>query len=465
MSRRTILVESQSLTVALDDPPPIAERWSALAIGRLLDEETGHLAAAPLRGRADRAAVTVTGPGDGTFCLVARPWLACPPLLAPSYDVGATIEVDGYLPADVTTTVPIPQRQIVAPAPVVGSPLLVLNTIVGLVPGQLLSIGPAKSEERARIRHLGPGPQQVTLDGGLGLPHVIGDVVVADEWTPVDVGAVPLRRPPVIVRGRTVRRNPATNTVTAVPNASVVLLDFWTTLASVKALLPGSMTDPNPATRAFLATIFPGLVAPRALGLGQVGRQDLVPVAGDIRFLVRAVAAGAMTLRVSDRQAIAPGTVLRIEGDDPERREAVTVVTVTGFGPPDQAGDVVVELPFRMPHREGTRIERVLPQPPAPTAPLRREARPADRSVFVSSLVQLPDNIDVRLTGGAPAVERQHLERYETKSDANGYFALPPVHRVAALRLRFTAPPLAPVDRTVHPEYGPLENWLDVVFA
>ncbi len=198
---------------------------------------------------------------------------------------------------------------------------------------------------------------------------------------------------------------------------------------------------------------------------GKSSRQDLAPVAGDIRFLVRAVPAGATTLRVSDRQAIAPGTVLRIEGDDPERREAVTVVSVTGFGPPDQAGDVVVELPFRMPHREGTRIERVLPQPPAPTVPLRREARPADRLIFVSSLAGLPDNIDVRLTGGPSAVERQHLERYETKSDANGYFALPPVHRVAALRLRFTAPPLAPVDHTVHPEYGPLENWLDVVFA
>ena len=54
---------------------------------------------------------------------------------------------------------------------------------------------------------------------------------------------------------------------------------------------------------------------------------------------------------------------------------------------------------------------------------------------------------------------------FEATSDANGYFALPPVHRVAALQLHATAPLLTPVDITFHPQYGPLENWLDIVFA
>ena len=59
--------------------------------------------------------------------------------------------------------------------------------------------------------------QQVTLDGGLGLPHGIGDPVVADAWQPVDLGAVPVRRRPVVIRGRAVRRDTVTNVVTAVP--------------------------------------------------------------------------------------------------------------------------------------------------------------------------------------------------------------------------------------------------------
>jgi hypothetical protein len=110
-------------------------------------------------------------------------------------------------------------------------------------------------------------------------------------------------------------------------------------------------------------------------------------------------------------------------------------------------------------------VVRVLPQPPAPAVPLRRDVEPGDRSVFVSNLATLPDDIDVRFTGGVAPTERQHLRRYETQSNANGYFALPPVHRVAALRLHVTAAPLTPVDLTIHPEYGQGENWLDVLFA
>jgi hypothetical protein len=465
MSRRTLIANGRSITTALDEPVPVAERWSALAVGRLVDEETGRSAAGILQGETDRTGVTVTGSADGTFCLVGRPWLACPPLLALSYSIDATITVNQYLPVDVTVVVPSRQRQIITPAPILGSPLLTLNDVTGLHPGQLMAIGPATNEERARILHLGPGVQQITFDGALNLPHSVGDPVVADAWIPVDLGTIGLRRAPVVLRGRTFRRNSATDTVTPVPNATVTLLDFWTSLAAVRAALPGSMTDPNPATRAFLVTNSPGLVAGRVVGPGSVQRQDLLTVPLDDRFLIGAVAEGDAAFRVSSRQSLLPGTVLRIDPDDPELSEAVTVVTVTGLGPPDSAGDVTIALPLCRPHRAGTRITRVIPQPPAIAAVLRRDARPRDRALFVNSLAQLPHDIDARVTGGTPPDERQHLRRYQTTSNLDGYFELPPVHRVAALRLEFAAPLLTNVDVTVHPEYGGPEQWIDVLFA
>jgi hypothetical protein len=451
--------------VAVDEGPPVAERWSALAMGQVIDEETGRPAAVPLIGRADHLGVTVTAAGDGNFCLVARPWLACPPLRAASYSFTATLEATGYLPVDVAVVVPSRQRSLIAPAPALGGDVITLDNVAALRPGQLLAIGPANSEERARIRHLGPGPQQVTLTGRLGLPHALGDHVVADDWTPVTLGTVGMRRPPVVVRGRAVRRDAATNTVTPVPLATVRLVDFWTTLAALRAALPGAMTDPNPATRAFLLSISPGLVATRDAASSQVSRQNLLPTAGSERFLVASVAAGASAIRVSDRQALASGAVLRLDADDGDIAESITVTGVRGLGAPNQEGELTLALPLRASHRSGARLHLVVPQPAAAGVAFRRDVRALDRALFVADATTLPDDIDVRLTGGATAAERQHAHHIEAITDAAGFFALPPVHRVAALKLRATAPPLSPIEITYHPEYGPLENWVEVVFA
>jgi hypothetical protein len=253
--------------------------------------------------------------------------------------------------------------------------------------------------------------------------------------------------------------------VTAVPNATITLSDFWFTLADVRAQLPGAMTDPNPATRAFIVAIVPGLVTSRDVGLGQVARQDLTPAVADDRLLIAAVGDGDRRCRVSDRHGLAAGTVLRVDPDRPDIVESITVTAVTGFGPPNQPGDLTLELPFRRSHRAGTRLVPVMPQPPGPSTLLRRDARPGDVVVFVAGLAALPDDVDVQVTGGVLPIERQRLTRVEATSDVDGYFALPPVHRVAALQLHATAPPLAPIDLPFQPEYATPENWLDVVFA
>jgi hypothetical protein len=465
MSRRSVVVGSRPFVVSLDDPPAVAEQWWALAIGRLVDEGTGEPAAALTTGSVPRAGVSVKSSGDGTFALVARPWLACPPLLAPSYSFTATLETEGYLPVELAVDVPSRQRQIANPAPPPGSAGMTLSSIADLTPGQRLAIGPSAMEERGVIRHLGPGALEVTLDGGLYQGRNLGDPVVADAWFPIDLGVVGLRRPPVVLRGRTVRRDPATNSVAPVANATVALIDFWTALGDLRAQLPGAMNDPNPATRAFMVSLTPGLVAPRDVGPGVIARQVLTPAINDDRFLATAVAAGTSTFPISNRQGILAGSLLRLDVDQPVGSETVEVASVTGFGPPDQAGDVSITLPLRASHRAGARVVPLTAAPPQPAVALRRSAQPGDRTLFVASLSSLPDGADGLLTGGAAAGERQHIYRIETTSDAGGYFALPPVHRVAALRLRATALGLSPVTFDVHPEYAGPEQVLDVAFT
>ena len=68
MTRRTVVADSRTLLVAVDDAPPVAERWSALATGLAVDEETGQAAATRMSGGSPQLGVTVTAPGDGSFC-------------------------------------------------------------------------------------------------------------------------------------------------------------------------------------------------------------------------------------------------------------------------------------------------------------------------------------------------------------------------------------------------------------
>ena len=60
MSRRSIADGSRAYVVAIDEGFPVAERWSALAVGLAIDEEREQPAAVPMKGWTDRVGVTVT---------------------------------------------------------------------------------------------------------------------------------------------------------------------------------------------------------------------------------------------------------------------------------------------------------------------------------------------------------------------------------------------------------------------
>src|SRR5262245_295223 len=114
MSRQTITVDTRQLTVAFDDAPPVAEHLWALAQGRAEDEITESAPASLLRIRVTEPRLDVNYGDDGTFCLVARPWLRFPPLSATSYDVHLSFEAGGYSPTALTVNIPSHQRIIAA---------------------------------------------------------------------------------------------------------------------------------------------------------------------------------------------------------------------------------------------------------------------------------------------------------------------------------------------------------------
>jgi hypothetical protein len=115
-------------------------------------------------------------------------------------------------------------------------------------------------------------------------------------------------------------------------------------------------------------------------------------------------------------------------------------------------------------HLAGARVQRLLPAAPAPAASLRDASEAGDRCIFVDDATGLDATGWVRLGTGAPD---DHLQAtaVHAVSDANGYFRLPPLHRMAALALSATAPASTPVTVSFQPDYSQRENWLDVVFT
>src|SRR5262249_23420912 len=157
-----------------------------------------------------------------------------------------------------------------------------------------------------------------------------------------DLGAVDLRRAPVLIHGRAVRRNALTNTVTPVANADLVLTDFWYTLAAFRAQQPGLMTQPNPALRAFALSVAPGLYASRAAGVGPLATLAFTTNAVDDRVLLDAAEPGGTKLRLSRRHGLAKNDVIRVDADAPDRAEVLRVADLTGFGTDAMPGDVAL---------------------------------------------------------------------------------------------------------------------------
>jgi hypothetical protein len=473
-----------------DDAPLVAHRDWAIACAQLVDDVGGAPLAVPFRARvvlpgtaAERAqdgswvrrterAVTVKAGADGTFALVARPWLRVSPFVAPA---GLTVRVDadGFLPLLHTFPIAYDQRFVVAPAPAAGSRTVTLGDTTNLVAGQVLLFGPPGLPQYVRIRSVGAG-NVVTLAAGLVGNHAVGDVVFPDAFAAPAPVVLALRRAPVRIVGRVVARNTAANVATPVAGASITVTDFWRTRADVVAdPAHGAMTDPNPALRQFAVALSPGALAERAVGAG-VGTLALPPVVGDDRTLALPADGDATRLNVSRRQNLLPAPaplanrLLLVDADDPDAAEFQSVATVQpAAGAPDEPARLGLELPLRRAHRAGARVSRVAAPALLPPAPqlLRAATAPGDRCAFVDGLGALPAAGTLRLTGGGPVVDEfQRFERLETLSGVDGEYALPPLHRMArvALTVDDGAGHVQVVE--LEPEYGEREQRLDVVY-
>ena len=461
MSYETVTVDSYTYSVAFDAPLPVRAHPWAIAHGHVLDELTGAPPLVPVTIQVQEPGLSVFGGTDGNFALVAVPWQRFS-----MFDTGALVlhlhaSASGYVDLDWQGQLLDLRRHIAAPFASAGASVVTLDNVSGLYNGQRLWFGPTGAhEETARILAIDSGLNQVTLAAPVQFGHMVGDVVVADEYTSTELDTVILRRTPTVLRGRVFRRDDATQSVIPLSGAHITLTDFWRSLPALRAMLPGAMTDPNPASRQFALACAPGVYLSHPIGTA-VQALPLPQVAGADKALAEPCASGALQVSLTDRIGVAANDVLRVDSMQGDAAELLPVQSVPTIGSAVEPTTASLSMPAHAAHSTGAGVQVLQPQAPTASASLRDATAPGDRCIFVDDASGMTAAQWIDIDTAPP--EYQAVQLLNAVSDIDGYFRFAPIHRIAALQLQATSGAPPSVTLVVQPDYAQVENWLDIV--
>jgi hypothetical protein len=257
-----------------------------------------------------------------------------------------------------------------------------------------------------------------------------------------------------VLRGRVVKR--AAPDPTPLAGASVSIAGVW-------SVFPPPDVDPATVVEApNLVSLYPGLYAERGKAVDGLRRRDMVLAVGQDKTLVAPAVRGDRTVRLSDKVMLNPGDVLAIDSAHPDHTEHMLINAIKALSTDDQPAWVTFEHPLALDHEPGVLCIRATPQPPGPSNLLTRDGIPGDEVAFLAALGGLSSGIVVEISGGLPAAEYQSATLYQTFSDGDGFFRLPPLSRVASVQLHSVSG--GAVDLVVSPDYRRYENLVDVVF-
>jgi hypothetical protein len=291
------------------------------------------------------------------------------------------------------------------------------------------------------------------------LTATIGPVVgFPNNFTPAKAkpgdpdGNVALHRDAIVVRGRTVQLVPGQLDPVPVPLVPISIIGAWW-------VFPPANVDPDTVIEpANLVSLHPGLYTDRVTTTDSVVRRDLQHVVGQDKTLVAPAVRGDTSARISDRiGVVGPGTILAFEPSRPDRVEYMQVTLVTGASTPDQPATVTLAYRLQLDHEQGTDVQVVTPQAPAAANAFVRDGIRSDRVAFIAGMTGVTGGV-LEIGGTTVFPEYQTGSLYSTTSDSNGFYRLPPLSRVASVKLQTPALKLV-----TSPDYGRYENLVDLV--
>jgi len=274
------------------------------------------------------------------------------------------------------------------------------------------------------------------------------------SFSPTDLGTVFLHRRPTVITGRVVLTSGITST--PIPGATVTITDVWRALPPANLIIPSE--PPN------IISLQPPLYFARTAAAGLVRGRDMLLAAGQDKRLLEDALAGSTRLRLSDRVNLNVNDIVSIEPDDAERTEYMTIQQIAGASTPDQPAAITLTYPLMNSHRQLGLVRRATPQPPGVSTSLAHDAIVGDSCVFLTTLANLGPASVVEVLGGLPASEYHALGRFVGTTNAEGYFRLPPLSRVAQCNIRVHEAVHPDLTLTFTPDYDVLEDRVDFAY-
>jgi hypothetical protein len=453
MSRATVIVAGAPVLVSPDVHFAGPDAHWTIAATRVVDEITGLPPDSVLAARVEEPRLTTRLGEDGRVGVLVQPWALFPLTAGPGFTAHVDLAAPGFLPRRVS--LPIVRTLAVAALP--GATVLTLDTTAGISATETWTIGdPALASETATIAALGPGPSQVTLTSPLAGGYGLGQPVSPGPLTTLDFGATELHRRGARLHGRVMVFVPATQSWQPPAAATLDVSHVWRRQADVTNELA------KEALR--MVSIEPGLYLDRRATSDVFQPVAVANVPGDEKTTVGALVPDARKARLSNAKGLAVGTTLQLDVDQPEQSELLSVTSVAPLGTPAEPADVALAFGPALDHRDGVSVHHVGTPNVLVAKALDTDGLSGDPVVFLADLAFGGTPAVARIGAGASA-EYQAVSTFRAAADADGYFAFPPIARVAKVRIVATVPPHPPLTIDLEPDLRTVDQWVAVNVA
>lgn len=293
-----------------------------------------------------------------------------------------------------------------------------------------------------------PASFSVTIGPIPGYPGHIGNAL------PIKAGALLLHHKPLLIGGR------ITSAGGPIAGASVRLDEFM-----LNVVTPNTVFTPD----ARIAVAFPSpCYASRAID----DECRVVTIANGVaadKHLVMSAEHDLRHIQLDDAEGLAVGDLIEIdEGALSELIEITAIDEVADAAHVNQSNawmDITLAHALMLRHAPGAIVRQRTAAAPGPIKRVRLDAIRGDACLLVDDIGGWNVNDVIRIRSAAGADEYHRIDFYNTVSDNDGYYRLPPINRVGQLSISATQGTLSGAARRIIPDYTRHNYLVDIGVA
>lgn len=276
-----------------------------------------------------------------------------------------------------------------------------------------------------------------------------------ESFTPLHLGTIELHRQPVTIQGTIVKRS--REGFQSVAGARARVTGIWRQLPSASVVSP-----PEPANiLSTTSALSNSYKAPSS----EVFPVTLSETAPDPVTLATSAAAGSYVITLDGLPALTPGNLISLSPDDSARDELHEVLShqVASF----DSVELRLGTPLAWSHRAGTRARVMTITHTGPANSLSIDAAAGDRMLFCKTLSSIEDMAAVKVSSGpsSSGSEKEYhwIRLYDVHSDSDGFYRLPPISRIAQMRIDTDLDGDVAATRVIAPRYPAYEQQIDFI--